>query len=123
MYGRKATFLVVLLLILSGTAAAIAGLRTEETPRELQSFSTLDSFSGHPLRDALFDRLIDRLMELGYFSAVSAAIVQHDEMTWAAGYGLFDRANNRQADDETIYLEDGHCHGCHAVMGAGTAVT
>ena len=104
MYGRKATFLVVLLLILSGTAAAMAGLRTEETQREPQSFSALGSFSGHSLRDALFDRLIERLMELGHFSAVSAAIVKHEELTWSAGYGLFDRANARQADDETIYL-------------------
>lgn len=103
MYKRNVTLFIVSLLVLSGTTAGMAAFQADE-PRHIETSSRDATLSGQPLRDALFDRLIDRLMDRGHFSALSAAIVHDGETSWTEGYGLYDRANEKEASDRTIYL-------------------
>jgi CubicO group peptidase (beta-lactamase class C family) len=51
-----------------------------------------------------FDKLIKKSMKIAHLSALSTAIVVNDKMVWAKGYGLYDRENNKEADEKTIYL-------------------
>ncbi len=51
-----------------------------------------------------FDNLIESLISLAHVSAISVAIVKTNELLWSKGYGLFDRENNKEANDDTIYL-------------------
>lgn len=99
MHGRKTSLLVVVVLVLSGTATGMAALRNQTRGDDTASL-TGSWVEGHPFRD----RLMDRLMDIGHLSALSAAIVQNGETTWAEGYGLYDRDNGKEAGTNTIYL-------------------
>jgi len=54
--------------------------------------------------DEFFDRAMTKLMGMAHMSALSAAIVKNNEVVWAKGFGLYDRENNKEADEKTIYL-------------------
>ncbi len=54
--------------------------------------------------EIIFESIIQILMKLAHMSAVSAAIVKDDECIWTDGFGLYDRENNKKANEETIYL-------------------
>ncbi len=51
-----------------------------------------------------FDNLIESIMSLAHMSALSTAIVVDNELVYSNGYGLYDRENNKEATEETIYL-------------------
>jgi CubicO group peptidase (beta-lactamase class C family) len=55
-------------------------------------------------REIFFDGIIKILMNLAHMSALTAAIVKDNELVWTKGYGLSDRENGKNANDETIYL-------------------
>ncbi|MGC9554048.1 MAG: serine hydrolase domain-containing protein [Thermoplasmatota archaeon] len=52
----------------------------------------------------LFDEMITRLMDRAHISALSAVIVQGDQVKWQQGYGLYDRAIEKEAAPDTIFL-------------------
>jgi CubicO group peptidase (beta-lactamase class C family) len=54
--------------------------------------------------NTIFDNLIESLISLAHASAISVAIVKDNELLWSTGYGLYDRENNKAANDDTIYL-------------------
>jgi len=56
------------------------------------------------IHEKLFERSISRLMKLAHTSALSAAIIKGDDIVWTQGFGLYDRENNKQTDEETIFL-------------------
>lgn len=58
----------------------------------------------HENNDEFFERAITKLMVMAHMSALSAAIVRGNEVVWAKGFGLYDRENNKEADERTIYL-------------------
>ncbi|HHF56612.1 MAG TPA: class A beta-lactamase-related serine hydrolase, partial [Thermoplasmatales archaeon] len=58
----------------------------------------------HENNDEFFDRAMTKLMGMAHMSALSAAIVKNNEVVWAKGFGLYDRENNKEADEKTIYL-------------------
>ena len=68
------------------------------TDKEVHNWSSKKDY------EELFENLIDRLMELGHMSALSAAIINDDELVWTNGFGLYDRENNKDANEEIIYL-------------------
>ena len=51
-----------------------------------------------------FDKLLHTLMSLAHMSSLSTGIVIDDTLVWTNGYGLYDRENHKDADEETIYL-------------------
>jgi len=51
-----------------------------------------------------FDNLIESIMSLAHMPALSTAIVVDNELVYSNGYGLYDRENNKEATEETIYL-------------------
>jgi len=51
-----------------------------------------------------FDNLIKSIMSFAHMSALSTAIVMDNELIYSNGYGLYDRENNKEATEETIYL-------------------
>jgi CubicO group peptidase (beta-lactamase class C family) len=51
-----------------------------------------------------FEKLIKRVMKISHLSALSAGIVSDNKLVWKKGYGLYDRKNNKKADETTIYL-------------------
>jgi CubicO group peptidase (beta-lactamase class C family) len=54
--------------------------------------------------NARYDILIRSLLAFAHMPSLSAAIVSDDELIWTHGYGLYDRENNKEAADDTIYL-------------------
>lgn len=56
------------------------------------------------LSDQQFDRLIQSLMSLAHMSALSVAIVKGNTLVWSQGYGMYDRENEKLAQNTTIYL-------------------
>jgi len=58
----------------------------------------------HENNDEFFDRAMTKLMGMAHMSALSAAIVKNNEVVWAKGFGLYDRENNKEGDEKTIYL-------------------
>jgi len=59
---------------------------------------------GHENNNELFEKAITKLMDMAHMSALSAAIIKNNEVVWAKGFGLYDRENNKEADEKTIYL-------------------
>lgn len=53
---------------------------------------------------SLFDQKILFLMRLAGFSALSACIIQDDQVIWSNGYGYYDRDNHTPATPDTIYV-------------------
>lgn len=54
--------------------------------------------------DDFFEKIILNLMKIARMSALSACIIKGDKVIWAKGFGLYDRENDKQADENTIYL-------------------
>lgn len=52
----------------------------------------------------LFDRKISFLMRLAGFSALSACVIQDDQIIWSNGYGYYDRDTHTSAVPTTIYV-------------------
>ena len=52
----------------------------------------------------MFDRVMLKLMEIAHMSALSAAIIENNRVTWTESYGLYDRERNKEADEDTIYI-------------------
>ena len=67
------------------------------------------------VQDDFFDRIIERLMDFGYFPSVSACIIKGDEIVWSKGYGLSNIENDTSATDETVY---GICSITKTITGA-----
>ncbi len=53
---------------------------------------------------SLFDQKISFLMRLAGFSALSACIIQDDQVIWSNAYGSYDRDNHTPASTNTIYV-------------------
>ncbi len=54
--------------------------------------------------EEIFEKLIMKLMNFSHMSALSAAIIKDNKCIWAKGFGLYDRENNKENDEETIFL-------------------
>jgi CubicO group peptidase (beta-lactamase class C family) len=54
--------------------------------------------------DRLFNQRISFLMHLADFSALSACIIQDDQVIWSMGYGSYDREADTPAAPQTIYV-------------------
>lgn len=52
----------------------------------------------------LFDQKISFLMRLAGFSALSACLIQDDQIIWSNAYGYYDRDNQTAASPTTIYV-------------------
>ncbi|RLF46300.1 MAG: hypothetical protein DRN29_05305, partial [Thermoplasmata archaeon] len=107
MVNRKYVVLGVFLIILFsysiGGAIIKNGKEKNENLGNEQIFSDNYKFFSRT-NDGLIDKLIERLMKMAHMSALSAAIVIDDEVVWTKGFGLYDRENDKEASDETIYL-------------------
>jgi CubicO group peptidase (beta-lactamase class C family) len=59
---------------------------------------------GNAQGSPFFDQEITFLMRLAGFSALSACIIQDDQIIWSDGYGYYDRDNHTLATSDTIYI-------------------
>jgi len=55
-------------------------------------------------KDEIFEKLITKIMKIAHMSALSAAIIKNNEVVWSKGFGIYDRENEKEATNETIYL-------------------
>ncbi|KAA0003147.1 MAG: serine hydrolase [Thermoplasmata archaeon] len=93
-------------LVLVVISFSIAGGITKHVQK--QSKGAMHSFFPEMeydlVNDELFEKIMLKLMEIAHMSALSAAIIKDNKLIWAKGFGLYDRENNKQADEKTIYL-------------------
>ncbi|MEM2509180.1 MAG: serine hydrolase domain-containing protein, partial [Candidatus Thermoplasmatota archaeon] len=68
----------------------------------LITFSSGKLLKNEKIRD--FDNKIEKIMEIAHFSSLSACIIKGNEIIWSKGYGIYDRENNKKADENVIYL-------------------
>ncbi len=80
--------------------------KIETMDYQLNSLSNIPLYQNtdHASTEDTFDRVIGTLMSLAHMPALSTAIVKDNELVWANGYGLYDRENNKEANEEIIYL-------------------
>ena len=69
----------------------------------LQAAPTLQR-GNQPTSAVFFNQKISLLMKLAGFSALSACIIQNDQIIWSNGYGYYDRDNHTPATPDTIYI-------------------
>ena len=82
--------LVCMLLIGTATLQTVGSVKTE--PKFIQ------------VQDDIFDRVIERLMDYGYFPSVSACIIKNDEVVWSNNYGYCDIENEISPNENTVYM-------------------
>jgi len=94
---RKGIVLIIMIFLISLTIPSqIISNSVASTPQE--------KTQQYLLEDQRFDDLIESLMSIAHMSALSTGIVIEDELIWTNGYGLYDRENNKEANEKTIYL-------------------
>lgn len=101
MRGRSYLAFGLILVIISSSMAGIT--RHVERERNEEKYFFLEDF-GNETNEDLFEKIILNLMKIAHMSALSAGIIKDNKLIWAKGFGLYDRENNKQAKEETIYL-------------------
>ncbi len=80
--------------------------KIETIDYHLNSFSNISFYKNMDdvSSDENFDRIIAALMSFANMPALSTAIVIDNDLVWANGYGLYDIENNKETNEEIIYL-------------------
>jgi len=101
---RKCLALSIIAIFFGFTLTSSLGTIYSTAPvNKLENIETFDYYP-NGISEKIFDRLIEALMSLAQMSSISAAIVKDNELVWAKGYGLYDRENNKETNEEVIYL-------------------
>jgi len=69
-----------------------------------QNKSIIPNGQRNELDDNLFDLKMSFFMKFAKFPALSACIIDDDEVIWSKGYGYYDLKNNKPATEHTIYV-------------------
>ncbi len=108
MANKKFAILGVFLLIVSSQSIGSSlikniGDKEIDVKDDLCNFLMKDEINCL-LNEEIFERIILNLMKIAHMSALSAAIIKDNKVMWTEGFGLYDRENNKPADEKTIYL-------------------
>ncbi len=108
MVGKKFAILGALLLVVSSYSVGNSFVKNVgdnecDAEHDLANLVQETKIFGSD-NDDMFDRIMLKLMEIAHMSALSAAVIENNGVTWAKGYGLYDRERNKEADEDTIYI-------------------
>jgi CubicO group peptidase (beta-lactamase class C family) len=77
--------------------------QTQDTIYKFDKSSLKDNYF-RQIEEIFLQNLIKRLMKIGHFPSLSAAIVNDKEILWEGGFGKYDIEKDLYASEDTIYL-------------------
>ena len=98
-FSKFITIFILFLIINTSFVSVTANLVYENKDESDLSYKKITSS-----KNLLFDLKINFFKRIAKFPALSACIIDKDEMIWSKGYGYYDIKNKKEASTDTIYI-------------------
>ena len=93
------TIFIVFLFLCTSFISVTAKFNVNNQNKIIISNEQTDDF-----KDIFFDMKISFIMKYANFPSLSACIINDDQVIWSKGYGYYDINNQKESNDDTIYV-------------------
>ena len=98
---KKQIITTFILSILIGITITPTTISINQYPKKItNSLENQDTLS-----DFIFDNYIQILMKIAHKPSIAAGIIYDDDIVWSKGYGLYDIENQKQTNEDILYLQ------------------